>query len=81
MSRARSAIRKLADGRGPIESNAIYPVHTFLKRLGIGRHSLAALRRKGLRVRPIGQRLFVDGSEALELLRRLWREQDVKEIE
>ncbi len=74
MSRARFASRKSADGL--IEADAVYTIRSFMMRLGIGRHSLAALRRKGLRVRPIGQRLFVDGSEALELLRRVWREQD-----
>lgn len=43
-----------------------------MRRLGIGRHSLTALRRQGLPVRMIGTRAFVDGSEALETLRRLW---------
>lgn len=63
-------------GRGPIVADAIYPVETFTKRLGIGRHSMTALRRRGLPVRAIGQRLFVDGAEALMALRRLWSEAD-----
>ena len=61
-------------GRGPIQADALYPIATFLKRLGIGRHSLAALRRRGLPVRMIGTRAYIDGSEALETLRRLWRD-------
>ena len=63
-------------GRGLIKAQAIYPLPVFLKRLGIGRHSLAALRRRGLQVRPIGQRLFIDGAEALGTLRKLWAEAD-----
>lgn len=59
-------------GRGELRADAIYPLGVFLKRLGIGRHSLTALRRQGLPVRAIGTRLFVDGSEALATLRRIW---------
>ena len=62
--------------RGSIEAGALYPVAVFLKRLGIGRHSLTALRQRGLRVRMIGTRAFVDGQEALATLRRLWDEED-----
>jgi len=68
--------RPPSSGRGPIQADALYPVNTFMKRLGIGRHSVSALRRRGLRVRMIGTRAFVDGSEALETLRRLWGEDE-----
>ncbi len=73
MSRAPSCHRRAA-GRGPIEASAVYPLATFVKRLGIGRASLTALRRRGLPVRSIGRKLYIDGTEALETLRRLWRE-------
>jgi hypothetical protein len=63
---------KSLHGRGEIRADALYPVGTFTRRLGIGRHSLTALRRQGLPVRSIGQRLFVDGMEALAFLRNLW---------
>jgi len=64
--------RKTSQGRGEIRSDALYPVGVFLRRMGIGRHSLTALRQQGLPVRAIGQRLFVDGGEALTALRRIW---------
>jgi len=66
-------------GRGPIEADAIYPVATFLRRLGIGRHSLTAMRRAGLPVRFIGRRAMVDGQEALEFLRQVWRSESCPE--
>jgi hypothetical protein len=70
MSRPLSAHRRVA--RGPIEEHAVYPLATFLKRLGIGRHSLTAMRKRGLPVRSIGRRTFIDGAEALEFLRAMW---------
>lgn len=68
-------------GRGPIEAHAIYPVGVFLRRLNLGRHSLAAMRKRGLPLRPIGRRLFIDGQEALEFLRRTWRSNDQEAAE
>ncbi|MEN6407016.1 MAG: hypothetical protein ABFC77_11155 [Thermoguttaceae bacterium] len=61
-------------GRGELRADALYPVGVFLRRLGIGRHSLTALRRQGLPVRTIGTRLMIDGGEALAFLRRQWQE-------
>jgi hypothetical protein len=72
MSRHSLARDRVA--RGSIDAHAIYPVSVFLRRLGIGRHSFTSLRRQGLPVRSIGQRLYIDGSEALETLRRLWQQ-------
>ena len=72
MSRQLSVHRRI--GRGPIEAHAIYPLRTFLARLGLGRHSLTALRKQGLQVRFIGRRAFIDGAEALNTLRRLWQQ-------
>jgi len=63
-------------GRGPIQADALYPVSAFMRRLGIGRHSLTALRRRGLPVRPIGTRMFIDGAEALEFLRGQWADEE-----
>jgi hypothetical protein len=68
----------LGDSRGPIEAQAIYPISVFMKRLGIGRHSLTALRRQGLPVHSIGTRIFVDGAEAIEMLRRIWAAEQVE---
>ena len=67
-------MRSFTQGRGPIAADEIYPLSVFLKRLGVGRHSLTALRRQGLPLRPIGTRLFIDGSEALDTLRRIWKQ-------
>ena len=64
---------KPSQGRGELRADALYPIGVFLRRLGIGRHSLTALRRQGLPVRAIGTRLFIDGSEALAMLRRQWQ--------
>jgi hypothetical protein len=72
MSRCPSAHRRSGTARGDIEAQAIYPLAVFLRRLGIGRHSLTALRRQGLPVHAIGTRLFVDGGEAIDTLRRIW---------
>jgi hypothetical protein len=71
MTTTRSRTKR-PSGRGELRADAIYPLGVFLRRLGIGRHSLTALRRQGLPVRSIGPRLFIDGSEALATLRRLW---------
>ena len=58
--------------RRAIQADSVYPVSTFLRRLGLGRHSLNAMRRQGLPVRSIGRRTFIDGGEAVAFLRRLW---------
>ena len=74
MSPPAAQRRKLA--RGPIEAHAVYPLATFIQRLGIGRSSLTVLRRRGLKLRMIGSRCFVDGAEAVEALRRIWAEDE-----
>jgi hypothetical protein len=74
MSRPLICHRRIA--RGEVRADAIYPLSVFLRRLGIGRASLNALRKRGLQVHPIGRRLFVDGGQAIVFLRRLW-ESDV----
>jgi len=72
MSRRASALGRSRSGLGPIEAHSIYPLSVFMRRLGIGRHSMTALRRQGLPVHPIGNRLFIDGGEAIDMLRRVW---------
>ena len=62
--------------RGSIRADEVLPISVFLRRLGIGRNSLTALRRRGLRVHAIGRRLFVDGAEAVAFLRSLWEGED-----
>jgi len=68
--------RPTITGRGPVEAEALYPLNSFMRRLGIGRHSLTAMRRKGLPVRLIGTRMFIDGREALDFLRRYWADEE-----
>lgn len=65
-----------AAGRGELRADALYPLAVFLRRLGIGRHSLAALRRRGLPLHTIGRRQFIDGEEAIKFLRELWAKGD-----
>ena len=70
-------MRQRTQGRGEVRADALYPVSIFLRRLGIGRHSLTSLRKQGLPCHAIGTRLFIDGAEALSTLRRLWAEQRI----
>jgi hypothetical protein len=72
MSKAKKRIARYGQGRGEIASNALYPLSTFLKRLGIGRSSLGMLRKQGLPVHFIGRRIYIDGQEAIETLRQIW---------
>ena len=69
--------RKPVRGRGEIRADCLYPLQTFLLRLGIGRGTLTTLRKQGLPVHILGKRrVFIDGSEAVATLRRLWGQQE-----
>ena len=66
-------------GLSPITSGTVYPLSVFQERAGIGKHALRTLKRQGLRIiHPGGERGrgFVRGSDFLELLDRLAREQE-----
>ena len=79
MSKGRKP--NMPQGRGAISEDALYPVSVFMRKLGIGRHSMNALRKRGLPVRSIGTRLMVDGQEALAFLRRQWHDPEADQGE
>jgi hypothetical protein len=54
--------------RGPISANELYPLATFMARLGIGRSTLIEWRKRGLPLRNEGRRVFVVGRDALAWL-------------
>ena len=62
-------------GRGEIRADALYPIGVFLRRLGIGRHSLTALAGKGYPSGQSASAFSLTGGEALDTLRRLWQQQ------
>ncbi len=64
---------------GAIEGHAIYPMSVFLKRLGIGRTSLTALRAVGLPVHTTARKCFIDGAEAIVFFRSLWAREKEKD--
>jgi hypothetical protein len=75
-SRSRGRPPKPLQGRGEIRSDCLYPLTVLLRRLGISRNSLTAMRRRGLPVRFISRRsAVVDGGELIAFLRKEWREE------
>jgi hypothetical protein len=67
---------KRPQGRGELRADSIYTIGGFMTTSRLGRHSLASLRKLGLPTRTIGQRVFIDGQEALNFLRRHWQDAD-----
>lgn len=53
----------------PIRADESYPLDTFSRMTGIGKHGLRTARKNGLQVRYIGRRGFVLGSDWLTYLR------------
>lgn len=47
-------------------ADAIYPLSTFMSRTGLGRAAVRMARRKGLKVKRIGKRSYLKGSDFLE---------------
>ena len=80
MPKATKRIARYGQGRGEIATNAIYPLSTFLKRLGIGRSTLIMLRKRGFPVHFIGRRIFIDGQEAVDTFRQIFAQETPRNI-
>ncbi len=52
-----------------IEANVSYPLASFCQITQLGKHALRSARREGLRVRYVGSRAFIDGSDWLDFVR------------
>jgi hypothetical protein len=60
---------------GAISEIELYTISAFIKRLGICRNSLAAMRKRGLPVHFMdGRKLIIDGKEAIAWFRSQWAE-------
>jgi hypothetical protein len=65
---------KPTQGRNEIRSDALYPISTLLRKLGISRNTLTSLRKQGLKVHFLGRRCgLVDGAELITFLRNQWK--------
>ena len=65
---------KPPQGRGEIRADAIYPISTILRKLGIARNTLTSLRKQGLKVHFLGRRCgLIDGAELITFLRDQWK--------
>ena len=60
----------------PIEDQKTYPMSTFMKTVGWGRHALRQARQKGLRVIKVSGRCFVRGRDFSDFLGVIAGEQD-----
>lgn len=80
MPKTTKRIARHGQGRGEIVTNAIYPLSTFLKRLGIGRSTLIMLRKRGLPTHCIGRRIFIDGREAVVAFRQIFAQETPENI-
>ena len=66
--------RRLQQGRGEIRADALYPIRTLLKRLGVSRNTLTSLQRRGLKVHFLTRKSgLIDGRELIEFLRAEWQ--------
>ena len=61
----------IADTLQAIEDQKTYPMQTFMKTVGWGRHALRQARQKGLRVVRVSGRCFVRGKDFSEFLGRI----------
>jgi len=52
-----------------IEAGAVYTQQEFCERLGLGRKAFVAARRRGLPVRKLSRRIYIDSDEATAWLR------------
>jgi len=50
----------------PIDANSIYPLPDFMRRTGLAKAAIRAMRRTGLIVRRIGRRSYVCGRDFQE---------------
>ena len=68
---------KPLQGRGEIRADALYPISTLMRKLGIARNTLTSLRRQGLKVHFLGRRCgLIDGAELIQFLRTQWQQQE-----
>ncbi|MDA1016058.1 MAG: hypothetical protein O3A00_16585 [Planctomycetota bacterium] len=51
-----------------IESSTVYPLRDFQRLAGLGNFALREARKKGLRVRAVGNRRYILGSDFREFL-------------
>ena len=58
----------LTDTLTPIDDAKTYPMATFLRAVGWGRHALREARKRGLRVVRVGGRCYVRGRDFSEFL-------------
>lgn len=57
-----------SDTLKPIEDTSVYPMATFMRATGWGRHALKQARQQGLRVVKVSGRCFVRGRDFSEFL-------------
>ncbi len=50
----------------PICANEVYPLSLFIKRAGLHRASVKQMRLKGLKIKRIGRRSYVYGSDFID---------------
>ena len=60
-----------ADSLQPIDDTKTYPMDSFMRATGWGRHALRHARQQGLRVVKVSGRCFVRGRDFSEFLGRL----------
>jgi hypothetical protein len=56
---------------GAIQSDSVYPLPVFKKKVGLDAWSLREAKKRGLKIRKIGRRRFIVGSDFIEYLRSL----------
>lgn len=52
-----------------IEAGAVYTQQEFCERLGLGRKAFVEARRRGLPVRKLSRRIYIDSDEAREWMK------------
>ena len=58
-------------GLGPIDTTAVYPLPVFMQRAGLSRWAFRQARRAGLKVKTVGRRRYVLGSDWHEFLSKM----------
>jgi len=75
-TRPRGRPPKPVQGRDAIYGNAIYPIGTILRKLGIARNTLTSMRRRGLKIHFLTRKCgVIDGRELIEFLRAEWQKE------
>ena len=55
---------------GPIQRDTVYPLHSFLARVGWGEFAMRSARRSGLKVIRAGKGVFIRGEDFIEWLNK-----------